>query len=327
MTRTGSNVRALRRATIGALALLGLALVPRVSAAQMAFTRTSLPSDSAKALRGKADSLKAKPDTVKVKRDTEATRRIKPTFASQQQENDRVLHARLEKRFELKRQFRDRGLTYPATQTFLRIFKRERLLEVWVRTQERNEFVLFKTYPICALSGQLGPKRSEGDGQTPEGFYSINGFNPASDYHLSLRLDYPNRSDQLLSDGRSLGGNIFIHGGCRTEGCLAVNDDAIKELYWLAVEARSLGQTNIPVHIFPARLTNDELFRLTQTFDKDGELKRFWANLKTGYDFFETQHKLPLITVDKGGRYRTQAPAQPIGVPTVPTVDTATIPR
>jgi murein L,D-transpeptidase YafK len=182
-----------------------------------------------------------------------------------------------------------------------------------VRTPERNEFVLFKKYPICALTGKLGPKRSQGDEQTPEGFYTINGFNPASDYHLSLRLDYPNRSDQLLGDTGDLGGNIFIHGGCRTEGCLAVNDDAIKELYWLAVEARSAGQMNIAVHIFPTRLTDDELLRLNQLFDKDGALKSFWANLKPAYDFFEAQHKLPLITVDKVGRYRTQAPAQPVG--------------
>jgi murein L,D-transpeptidase YafK len=325
MSRTGSNAKALRRATITALAMLGLAFVPRVSNAQMAFTRTSLPSDSASARRAKLEA--AKSDSAKAKRDAAAVRRNKPTFSAQQQENERVLNARLEKRFELKRQFRDRGLAYPAAETFMRIFKRERILEVWVRPADRAEFVLFKSYPICALAGQLGPKRSEGDGQTPEGFYTINGFNPVSDFHLSLRLDYPNRSDQLLSDGKPLGGNIFIHGGCRTEGCLAVNDDAIKELYWLAVEARTAGQLNIPVHIFPARLTNDELFRLTQTFDQNNELKRFWANLKTGYDFFEAQHKLPLITVDRGGRYRAQAPPAPVSTPTVPTVDTATIPR
>jgi hypothetical protein len=84
----------------------------------MAFTRTTLPGDSAKARLAKADSGKAKADSAKVK--------SKPTFAMQQEENDRVLHARLEKRFELKRQFRDRGLTYPATETFMRIFARAR---------------------------------------------------------------------------------------------------------------------------------------------------------------------------------------------------------
>jgi hypothetical protein len=293
---------------------LGLVAVPRLASAQMAYTRTTLPSDTG-ARRLKRDSAKsAKADS---------TRKNKPTFSAQQQANERVLAARLEKRFELKKLFRERGLSYPAAETFLRIFKRERLLEVWVRSPDRGKFTLLKSYPICALAGQLGPKRSQGDGQTPEGFYYIDGFNPASDFHLSLHIDYPNRSDRMLGEAVDPGGDIFIHGGCKTEGCLAVNDDAIKELYWLAVEARNVGQERIPVHIFPARLTDGELFRLTQTFDKNGDLKRFWANLKPGFDYFETQHRLPLISVDKRGRYHMQPPPSPIAAPLLPTVDTA----
>ena len=134
--------------------------------------------------------------------------------------------------------------------------------------------------------------------------YYIDGFNPASEFHSSLHLDYPNRSDQMLNPGTNLGGNILlIHGGCRTEGCLAVTDDAIKELYWLAVEARTAGQQRIPVHIFPARLNDDELYRLTQVFTEDPYLKRFWANLKPAYDFFETKRQLPPVRVDDRGRY------------------------
>jgi murein L,D-transpeptidase YafK len=236
--------------------------------------------------------------------------RSKPlTFKQAQQSNQRVLEAQLEKKFELKKLFRDQGLAYPAAETFLRIFKRERELEVWVRQKDMSKFVMLKKYSICAMSGQLGPKRTEGDGQTPEGFYYIDGFNPSSEFHLSLHLDYPNRSDQMLNPGANLGGNIFIHGGCRTEGCLAVTDDAIKELYWLSVEARNAGQKRIPVHIFPARLNDDELYRLTQVFTENAYLKRFWANLKPAYDFFETKRELPPVRVDERGRYRiTPAP-------------------
>ena len=92
-----------------------------------------------------------------------------PTFRQLQQSNQRVLEAALEKKFELKKLFRDQGIEYPAAETFLRILKRERELEVWVRPKAKNTFVMLKKYSICAMSGQLGPKRLEGDGQTPEG--------------------------------------------------------------------------------------------------------------------------------------------------------------
>ena len=60
------------------------------------------------------------------------------------------------------------NLTY-GNAVFIRIFKAEKDLELWVKRGER--FVLFKTYPICTFSGRLGPKRRQGDGQSPEGFY------------------------------------------------------------------------------------------------------------------------------------------------------------
>ena len=219
-----------------------------------------------------------------------------------------MLLARLEKKHEIKKLFRERGVAYPAAETFLRIFKRERVLEVWVRGANDSQLTLLKSYSICAMAGKLGPKREQGDGQTPEGFYYVDGFNPSSEFHLSLHIDYPNRVDQIQNRGSALGGAIFIHGGCRTEGCLAVTDDAIKELYWIAIEARTAGQTKIPVHIFPTRLTDDELFKLTQVFDKDPELKRFWANLKPTYDYFEANKRVPKITIDDRGRYRMAPP-------------------
>jgi len=46
-------------------------------------------------------------------------------------------------------------------------------------------------------SGKLGPKRQQGDMQIPEGFYHISGFNPASNFYLSLRINYPNPSGAL----------------------------------------------------------------------------------------------------------------------------------
>jgi L,D-transpeptidase catalytic domain len=225
-------------------------------------------------------------------------------FAAYQLQFQRVRDARVETRFGIKKLFRDRGLTYPAAEIFLRIFKRERLLEVWVRAEADDTFALLKSYEVCALAGELGPKRVQGDGQTPEGFYEIDFFNPQSEYHLSLHVNYPNRSDQLLGRNGRLGGDIFIHGGCLTEGCMAVTDEAIKELYWIAVEARSGGQLRIPVHIFPARLDADEMERLATVFAGEPELRRFWTNLKPGYDYFEQTRQLPSIRVNDRGSYR-----------------------
>lgn len=226
------------------------------------------------------------------------------SFAQAQLRYERVLAARIETRFQLKRLFRERGIHYPAAEIFLRVFKRERRLEVWVRPRSSEPFVLLKTYPICALAGRLGPKRRQGDEQVPEGFYYVESFNPQSDFHLSLRLDYPNRSDVVLGTGGALGGDIYIHGGCESAGCLAVTDQGIREIYWLSVEVRGLGQTRIPVHIFPARLTDEELPRLAQAFRSTPALVQFWQGLKPGFEYFEREHRVPRMNVSAGGAYQ-----------------------
>ncbi len=89
-----------------------------------------------------------------------------------------------QKEDSLKKQFEEAGLTWPAKQLYLRSFKYDSQMEVWVRNSSQDVFKLFKTYKICALSGSLGPKRMEGDYQVPEGFYYINELNPNSKYHL-----------------------------------------------------------------------------------------------------------------------------------------------
>ncbi|HSJ11005.1 MAG TPA: L,D-transpeptidase family protein [Longimicrobiales bacterium] len=244
-------------------------------------------------------------------------------FALDQMRHDRVLDARIATRFNIKRLFHERGIRYPAAEVYVRIFKRERSLELWVRETDAEQFELLKTYTICAWSGELGPKRRQGDNQTPEGFYQVDFFNPRSDYHLSLHLDYPNARDRAAgATGLDLGGDIFIHGGCNSAGCLALTDDGIKELYWVAVEARAVGQQRIPVHIFPARLEDTDLAILNQAFANDAELTSFWNSLKPGYDFFEQNRRVPAIAVDARGNYRVNgaaaAPAplgEPLGAP------------
>ena len=94
----------------------------------------------------------------------------------------------------LKKQFEDKKLAWPPQQIYVRSFKFDRVLEVWVKDDLKSVFKLFKSYRVCMQSGSMGPKRMEGDYQVPEGFYYINEFNPNSNYHLALGLNYPNAS-------------------------------------------------------------------------------------------------------------------------------------
>ena len=108
--------------------------------------------------------------------------------------------------------FESKGIEYPSNNIFIRIFKSEALLEIWSFDSSLNKYKIINTYDICALSGKLGPKRKRGDLQIPEGFYYISHFNPVSNFYLSLKVNYPNKSDRILGYRQDLGGDIFIHG-------------------------------------------------------------------------------------------------------------------
>ncbi len=234
-----------------------------------------------------------------------------PGFMERQLAYRRVREAMAARRGPLIAAFRERGIPYPPAGVFLRVFKREREVEVWVRPTGSDRFTLFRRYPMCVLSGEMGPKRRRGDYQVPEGFYHISYFNPTSEYHLSLGIDYPNRADLVRSGGAPTGGDIFIHGGCKTIGCVPMTDAQIEEIYWLAVEARAAGQRSIPVDIFPTRLDRRGMEWLRREYP-DPALRAFWTNLRNGYLAFETTHRLPATAVDGAGRYVYGAAAERI---------------
>ncbi len=185
---------------------------------------------------------------------------------------------------------------------FLRVFKKEEVLEIWIQKQN-EEYVLFDTFTIYAQSGRLGPKRQQGDLQVPEGFYYINDFNPVSNYHLSLGINYPNESDRKLSQAKNRGGDIYIHGNEVSAGCLAMSDYYIEEIYICAVKARNRGQQKIPVHIFPFRMTNENLAYYSSLVNCV-QFKPFWKNISEGYWFFEKKNAVPVVTVNRDGNYR-----------------------
>lgn len=230
------------------------------------------------------------------------------TFKDKQQLYPRVRAAMLEKDNILRKRFEDKSLVYPPQSLFIRAFKQEKVLEVWTFSASDSIYKKVHDYPICRTSGRLGPKRREGDLQIPEGFYNIDRFNPKSNFYLSLGINYPNRADQILGVKSNLGGDIFLHGGCVTIGCIPITDEYIKEVYWLAVQAKSNGQAKIPVHVFPTKLDNDSIKHLKKSTSADETLIRFWENLQSGYQWFETHHNLPNISVNLDGTYRFSAP-------------------
>ncbi len=226
----------------------------------------------------------------------------KNSFRIEQKTHDKVKIAYDLKFIGIKNKLTALGVDTSSLKIFIRGFKQEAEIEVWVKSNKNSFYQLYQTYPICSSSGDLGPKRCQGDGQVPEGFYHVSVFNPFSDYLLSLGVSYPNASDNIFGCKRDKGGAIMIHGNCVTIGCIPITDDKIREVYVLAVEARNAGQQNIPIHLFPARLSAEKLASLKKTYT-DASTQKLWDNLKEGYDKFETSKLVPDVSIDAKGKY------------------------
>ncbi len=212
---------------------------------------------------------------------------------------------------ELDKRLREKGLKR-GDPVFLRIFKGDVQVELWIKRGGR--FELFETYPICAWSGQLGPKLREGDGQAPEGFYTIGKgqLNPNSHYHRAFNLGFPNLLDRAYD---RTGANLMVHGGCASIGCYAMTDASIDELWLLVTAALDGGQERIGVHVFPFRMTEERLTAFAWH-----PWAEFWRELKPAYDLFE-QTRIPPrtgicnkhYTVERGPAAAVSAPAlQPL---------------
>jgi murein L,D-transpeptidase YafK len=225
-------------------------------------------------------------------------------FIEYQRSFPRISDALQRREDSLERQFRAKKLRWPVKNIYIRSFKYDSRMEVWVRYNSNEKYQLFKNYKVCALAGTLGPKRMQGDYQVPEGFYYINEFNPRSNFHLSLGLNYPNASDRILGDSLQPGGDIYIHGKCVTSGCIPIMDQQIEELYILAAHAHAQGQDFIPVHIFPVDFANERsaayLSRHIKQFPEYTNLTR---QLRNAYMYFEKTKKLPIILTGDRGQY------------------------
>jgi murein L,D-transpeptidase YafK len=172
----------------------------------------------------------------------------------------------------------------------VRLFKEESELEVWKKNRD-GDYALLKTYPICRWSGDLGPKKKEGDRQAPEGFYTITPgqMNPRSNYYLAFNTGFPNVYDR--SHGYT-GSELMVHGDCSSRGCYAMTDEQIQEIYALARESFFGGQKAFQLEAFPFRMT-----ALNMARHRNNPNFAFWKMLKEGYDHFEAIRQEPKVAV------------------------------
>jgi len=223
-----------------------------------------------------------------------------PSFLKQQLKYPKVSTSYKEKWPAISKNLKTKGIDSANYKVLIRIFKEEKLLEVWLKSKTTDKYVLYDNYAICRSSGEVGPKRQEGDYQVPEGFYTVNFFNAFSDYYLGMQIDYPNQSDKILGR-RPFGGQIMIHGDCVTIGCIPLTDDKIKEVYLLCLFSKGAGNS-VKVDGYPFKLSETNMESAKKNYDK--KLCDFWGNLKIVYDYFEKNHKAPVIGVEKSGLYK-----------------------
>lgn len=166
---------------------------------------------------------------------------------------------------------KDLGLPSSGYTMRMEAHKAERMLHVYLKLKE-GEWRLIRSYAFCNFSGELGPKRREGDLQIPEGIYKVAVFNPQSKFYLSMGLDYPNERDMLLADPKTPGSDIYIHGGCETVGCIPITDENMAELYLLAKSAAP----DIEVVILPFEPSVQNKIKYYAEFP---QWREFWAKL------------------------------------------------
>lgn len=225
------------------------------------------------------------------------------TFLKDQKRYPRVRAAIAEKQEEIVSTLQNKDLSVDDFQLLIVAYKAEDRLVLYGKKRNASAHQVIASYEICSKSGSLGPKRQQGDYQVPEGFYYVDRFNPASNFHLSLGLNYPNLSDRRKSTFDRLGGDIFIHGDCVTIGCLPMTDDVIKDIYLYAIHARNNGQQQIPVYVFPFEMTEENMASYSEKFADNQTLLSFWANLKPGYEKFHQNKQRLNVSVAANGDY------------------------
>ncbi|HBS87241.1 MAG: hypothetical protein A2W91_03405 [Bacteroidetes bacterium GWF2_38_335] len=231
----------------------------------------------------------------------------------------------------MKKWCEDKGVAYPPQYVMYRVFKYDEEIEVWAGKSNTDSLTLIQTFRICAMDKFPGPKNTEGDGKTPEGFYSCSNLYGSSYGFMWIKLNtgdvdeygevgggssfklfvnYPNNVDRNRITrnfpGRKTGGDICIHGNCVSAGCISFKNRVFLAVYGFQRKHNSAKYGNIQIHIFPYRFDKhnaETFFEYSDYMALDKEvLIKFWDNLKEGFDKFNETHK-PLKVTQSGEKY------------------------
>ncbi len=245
------------------------------------------------------------------------------------------------------------GVGYPPSMALLRVFKDEKVLELWAGPTEEGSLALLRTYPLClehhdpfqkanqAPDGSSPRGRSAQDGSSraaprskgtdrggkedvrekrippiPEGFYTVERyFTKDFTYFLALKLDYPNAADRARAPRKRRHRDLFVRGGCAFDASVHVGIEGIMEVYLVAMEAHAAGQKEVPVHIFPTRMTPEAAERLRAAAGRDRKRAALYDQLRAGYALFEASHRPFSVAIDDRGAYHFDGTPAPAATP------------
>jgi hypothetical protein len=212
------------------------------------------------------------------------------------------------------------GLTFPPKFILFRFFKLESEFEIWAGNSPEDSLKLLALLPVCAADKQPGTKLAEGDGRTPEGFYSVKILYGSELWFMwiilnssqidsygqikkgsSFRicLDYPlpidrRRTAKFLSQQTSPGNGICIHGNCVTAGCISFLNRNFLPVFLAALYQNESKFGAVQIHIFPFRFSDkliSEYSQVDNSVMKTQDRIEFWKQLENGYNLFEKTHR------------------------------------
>lgn len=155
--------------------------------------------------------------------------------------NPSVAEFRSDAEKRIRPYFQAAGVSYPPARVLLVYTKEPKEFRLYAANARGERWRMVKNFRVEAASGEDGPKLRSGDKQVPEGIYRIESLNPKSQFHVALRVSYPNAFDRARAeaDGRTnLGGDIMIHGEAASIGCVALGNEPIEELFVTAQKSR-----------------------------------------------------------------------------------------
>lgn len=224
---------------------------------------------------------------------------INQTFIENQKKYQQVAEAIHDKQSTVEVILSANNLAIDNFELYIRIFKKERQLELWGKSIKEKKWQLLNIYNLCIQVPNLGPRLNKID-ELPEGIYYVENFEPQSGLYLAIKINYPNTIDNYYIKNNTSMPSVHICGQCFSSGNFGVGESNIKEIYLFTIYATSNGQSRIPVHIFPCRMNETNYNLLIQNEKK---YENFWKGLSAIYSFFENNKIIPDIILNSDGTY------------------------